>query len=48
MEVSRILNKLTLTRFKKWHKKFVPNDELTAEERYVKIGGKIPKKSKED
>jgi hypothetical protein len=30
--------------FKKWHKLACHTDPLTAEERYVEIGGKLPAK----
>ena len=31
-------------KFKRWHKAACPSDPLSAEERFVKIGGKLPKK----
>lgn len=30
-------------KFKKWHKLACKNDPLTDEERFIKLGGKIPK-----
>ena len=38
------LAKLPFSTFKKWHDRFMPTDELTAEERYKDLGGKIPEK----
>ena len=43
-EILKDLVKLSLTEFTRWHKRFMPGDKMTAEERYVSIGGK--KKSK--
>jgi len=34
--------------FKKWHKHACSSDKLTAEERYVKLGGKLPSKTKKE
>jgi hypothetical protein len=34
-------------KFKKWHKLCCVRDPLTAEERFKKIGGKMPKKKAE-
>ena len=31
--------------FKRWHKLACPSDPLTAEERFKKVGGIIPKKN---
>jgi len=42
--VNPILAKLPLPKFKDWHKKFMSADEMTAEERYKSLGGKIPEK----
>jgi hypothetical protein len=39
--------KLSYVKFKAWHKRWLPNDTLTAEQRYKEIGGKIPKKKKD-
>ena len=33
-----------LEKFKEWHKLACPKDPLTAEQRFKKEGGKIPKK----
>lgn len=33
-------------KFKKWHKLACKNDPLTSEERFVKLGGKLPSKKK--
>jgi len=47
IDVNPIMAELSFAKFEKWHKNTLPNDELSAKDRYVKIGGKIPKK-KED
>jgi len=40
VEVNKDLGKLSFAEFSKWHKRFMPWDKMTAEERYVSIGGK--------
>jgi hypothetical protein len=46
LNINPVMVKLTFTNFKKWHKKHYPNDTMTAEERYLEIGGALPKKPK--
>jgi hypothetical protein len=46
IDVNPIMAKLPFEKFAKLHKMDHPNDPLTVEERYVKIGGKLPEKAK--
>ena len=41
IDINPIMANLSLAKFKDWHKKWVKNDILTAEQRYKKIGGKV-------
>ena len=48
LNINPVMVKLTFANFKKWIKKHYPNDTVTAEERYLEIGGKIIKGKKTD
>ncbi len=48
IDVHKDMAKLSFVKFKAWHNKSVPNDTMSAEERYVKIGGKLPKQKKKE
>ena len=37
---------LPFVEFEKYHKKYLSHDSLTAKERFVKAGGKLPDKKK--
>ena len=43
--VNPVMAELPFRKFEAWHKKKLSNDVLSAEERYKKIGGKMPKES---
>ena len=47
VKVSKSMAKYTFAKFKIWHKRWLPHDTMSAEQRYIKIGGKIPKKKKD-
>ena len=44
LTINPILAKLPFDKFKAWHKRTLPDDDQTAEARYIEIGGKIPVK----
>jgi hypothetical protein len=41
------MGELPWPKFKAWHDKFMSADEMTAEERYQSLGGKVPEKKVE-
>ena len=47
INISPDLINIGITKFRKWHKKFA-KDDMTADERFVNLGGKLPKPKKED
>lgn len=47
ISINPIMANLSFAKFKIWHKKWVKDDSLTSEQRYVKLGGKVPKKNEE-
>ena len=48
VEVNKDLVRLSFTAFTRWHKQFMPKDDMTAGERYASIGGKLPKAKKSE
>jgi hypothetical protein len=48
IDISKSMVEIGLTRFRKWHKrKFADIDDMTSDERFVALGGKLPKKKEE-
>ena len=47
ISVSTKMARLPFEKFKAWHKKTLPTDPMSAEDRYISIGGVIPVKPKD-
>lgn len=42
--INPIMIRLPFDKFRAWHKRTIPDDYHTAEERYRELGGKVPLK----
>jgi hypothetical protein len=47
ISISPRLVRMTFAQFREWHKRTLPNDPMSSEDRYKSIGGMIPIKPKE-
>ena len=45
ISIAQELAKWPFAKFAKWHKISLPHDPMTAEQRFVEIGGKLPNKN---